>query len=95
MGLVEKRQFNRRGDAVEESEMPIYEYQCEKCGHEFESLVFGSEKPACPACESARVTRLMSCCGFVSKSAGGQTVSSSAGSSCGGCSASSCAGCGH
>ena len=72
-------------------EMPIYEYQCEKCGNEFESLVFGNEKPACPACESRQVTRLMSCCGFVSKSAGGQTVSSSAGSSCGGCSASSCA----
>lgn len=74
--------------------MPIYEYQCRKCGKEFECLVFGSEKPACPDCESPEVGRLMSRCGFVSKSAGGQTVSSSA-SSCGGCSASSCAGCGH
>lgn len=76
--------------------MPIYEYQCKKCGKEFEQLVFGQESPTCPKCNSAKVCRLMSCCGFVSKSAGGQTVSSSAGaSSCGGCSASSCAGCGH
>ncbi|KJS33175.1 MAG: FmdB family transcriptional regulator [Desulfatitalea sp. BRH_c12] len=76
--------------------MPIYEYHCEQCGHEFEQLVFGKESPQCPTCSSAKVCRLMSSCGFVSKGAGGQTVSASAGaSSCGGCSASSCAGCGH
>jgi putative FmdB family regulatory protein len=76
--------------------MPIYEYKCETCGHEFEQLVFGQETPKCPSCDGAEVCRLMSCCGFVSKGAGGQTVSASAGSSsCGGCSASSCAGCGH
>lgn len=76
--------------------MPIYEYQCKKCGHEFEKLVLGSETPNCPSCESAKVEKLMSCCGFVSKSAIGQTVSSSASSSsCGSCSATSCAGCGH
>lgn len=75
--------------------MPIYEYQCQSCGKEFESLVFGSEQPDCPDCNSAKVCRQMSVCGFVSKGEGGQTVSSTAGSSCGGCSASSCAGCGH
>jgi putative FmdB family regulatory protein len=30
--------------------MPIYEYECRACGHRFESLVFGSERPECPAC---------------------------------------------
>ena len=76
--------------------MPIYEYQCKQCGREFEQLVLGQECPTCPACESDNVCRLMSCCGFVSKGAGGETVSASAGSSsCGGCSATSCAGCGH
>ena len=76
--------------------MPIYEYQCKKCGHEFEQLVIGQDCPACPKCESKEVCRLMSCCGFVSKGAGGQTITSSASaSSCSGCSASSCAGCGH
>jgi putative FmdB family regulatory protein len=76
--------------------MPIYEYVCCACGKEFETLVFGSETPDCPACNHTDVRRLMSACGFVSKSGGGETVSSSAGaSSCGGCSATSCSSCGH
>lgn len=75
--------------------MPIYEYHCEKCGEDFECLIIGNDTPACTGCSSKKVTRLMSCCGFVSKAAGGQTVSVSAGSSCSGCSASSCAGCSH
>jgi len=75
--------------------MPIYEYHCEKCGQDFECLVLGSHKPECTACSSKKVKKLMSPCGFVSKGAGGQTVSSSAGSSCSGCTAGSCAGCGH
>ena len=75
--------------------MPIYEYHCESCNRDFERLVFGNEKPDCPECSSTNVCRLMSTCGFVSKSNGGQTVAKSAGSSCSGCSAGSCAGCGH
>jgi len=75
--------------------MPIYEYHCEKCDVDFEYLVFGSEKPECSACHSKKVTKLMSPCGFVSKGAGGQTVSASAGSGCTGCAAGSCTGCGH
>jgi putative FmdB family regulatory protein len=75
--------------------MPIYEYHCEQCGHDFESLVFGTEEPDdCPGCNGKNIRRLMSACGFKSKGAGGETVSSSASSSCGGCAASSCAGCG-
>jgi len=87
--------------------MPIYEYHCQKCDEDFEYLVFGSDKPECSACQSKKVTKecsacqskkvtkLMSPCGFISKSAGGQTVSASAGSGCTGCSAGSCTGCGH
>jgi len=75
--------------------MPIFEYQCQGCGCQFEKLVFGGETPACPDCESTKVCKLMSTCGFVSKGAGGQTESSSSSSSCGGCTAGSCAGCGH
>ena len=75
--------------------MPIYEYHCEKCGEDFEFLVLGSDKPQCDACNSKRVTKLMSPCGFVSKGAGGQTVSTSAGSGCAGCGAGSCTGCTH
>ncbi|MDP2644832.1 MAG: zinc ribbon domain-containing protein [Desulfobacterales bacterium] len=74
--------------------MPIYEYHCNACTWDFESLVFGTEVPVCPSCSSKQVSKLMSACGFVSRASGGETVSSSAGSSCGGCAATSCAGCG-
>ena len=77
--------------------MPIYEYHCKECGHNFEYLVMGGSEPdQCPSCNDTKVCRLMSACGFISKGSGGETVSTSAGaSSCGGCTASSCAGCGH
>jgi len=76
--------------------MPIFEYHCDKCKKDFETIVFGKEKPACPSCRSKKVSKLMSACGFMSKGTGGETVKASASSSsCGGCSASSCAGCGH
>ncbi len=75
--------------------MPIYEYKCDKCNKKFEMLVMGKDRPACPDCNSATVTRVMSACGFISKGSGGETVSSSAGAaSCAGCTASNCAGCG-
>ncbi len=74
--------------------MPIYEYHCEKCNQDFERLVFGDETPACSACDSTEVKRLMSACGFVSKGGGGETTRrAAADASCGGCSATSCAGC--
>jgi len=75
--------------------MPIYEYHCENCGEEFETIVFGNEEPDCISCNSQNVSRLMSACGFISKGGNGEAVRSSAGSSCGGCSATSCAGCSH
>jgi len=76
--------------------MPIYEYCCEECHENFEKLVFGSESPDCPACNSKKVSRLMSACGFLSKGSGGETTRASASaSSCGGCSATSCSTCGH
>jgi len=78
--------------------MPIYEYKCNACRKEFEVLVLGSDTPACPACAGHDLSRLMSRCGFVSKSAGpggeSQVTSSSASSACGSCSAGSCASCG-
>jgi putative FmdB family regulatory protein len=56
--------------------MPIYEYHCNGCGHDFEYLVMGGSEPdQCPACKADTVCRLMSTCGFVSKGSGGETVS--------------------
>jgi putative FmdB family regulatory protein len=52
--------------------MPIYEYRCEKCGHEFEREQRITE-PAikrCPACKSQKAKRLISNTSFVLKGAG-------------------------
>jgi len=42
--------------------MPIYEYQCSKCGHHLEALQKLSDKPLreCPECGKHSLTRLMS-----------------------------------
>ena len=40
--------------------MPIYEYVCRDCGHEFEWLMRGDEKPECPSCGRTRLTKQLS-----------------------------------
>lgn len=40
--------------------MPIYEYTCSDCGHHFEWLVRGGEKPVCPTCNSVALTKRLS-----------------------------------
>jgi putative FmdB family regulatory protein len=40
--------------------MPIYEYACAKCGHEFETLVRGGEQPVCARCGDPNLTKLLS-----------------------------------
>ena len=71
--------------------MPIYEYRCEACDDDFETLVFGSQDVTCPKC-GGPVHKLMSCCSF--KSAGGDfKTSAGSKSSCGSCSSTSCASC--
>lgn len=40
--------------------MPLYEYSCQKCDHDFELLVRNGEPPACPRCESERLTKRFS-----------------------------------
>lgn len=73
--------------------MPIYEYSCEKCGNEFELLVFGSDEPVCPACGEKGPQKKMSSFGF-SVGYKFKASSSGAGSSCSGCSSSNCSSCG-
>ena len=70
--------------------MPIYEYECQKCDHCFEKLVFKeNESIECPQCHTSGVKKMMSVCGF---SVGGRFKSSSD-SNCTGCAATSCATC--
>jgi putative FmdB family regulatory protein len=40
--------------------VPIYEYVCKACDHTFEALVRGSKAPACEACGSENLERLIS-----------------------------------
>ena len=41
--------------------MPLYEYRCPGCGHQFEVLVMrASQAIACPSCASESVERMLS-----------------------------------
>lgn len=40
--------------------MPIYEYACQACGHEFETLVRSTDVPHCPSCESTTLAKKLS-----------------------------------
>ena len=43
--------------------MPLFEYACCKCLHEFEELASSDEtNPPCPECGDADVKKLMSAC---------------------------------
>ncbi|GAA5445713.1 hypothetical protein Misp06_03916 [Microbulbifer sp. NBRC 101763] len=52
--------------------MPIYEYQCNACGHEMEALQRMSDDPLkdCPACEQAELRKKVSAAGFRLKGGG-------------------------
>ncbi|MEW6265200.1 MAG: zinc ribbon domain-containing protein [Thermodesulfobacteriota bacterium] len=70
--------------------MPIFEFHCDKCGHDFEELVRSShEKICCPECKGRKVRKQMSAVSFKS---GGKYVSSS-GPSCSSCGGGSCGTC--
>ena len=40
--------------------MPIYEYECRGCGHQFEQLILTGDTPACPQCQGVELERLLS-----------------------------------
>jgi putative FmdB family regulatory protein len=41
--------------------MPLFEYQCKRCGNQFEALVrAGGPSPSCPACRSEDLEKLLS-----------------------------------
>jgi putative FmdB family regulatory protein len=47
--------------------MPIYEYECRACGHQFEQLIRTGDTAACPSCRSADLERLLSMCAVSSE----------------------------
>ena len=52
--------------------MPIYEYQCELCAHQFETMQKISEAPlkTCPACSQDSLRKKVSAAGFRLKGGG-------------------------
>jgi putative FmdB family regulatory protein len=62
--------------------MPIFEYVCERCRHQFEALLYGDQKAECPKCHA---TKLESQLSVFAVSAKGPSGTASAGSACGSC----------
>ncbi len=65
--------------------MPIYEYRCRGCGHDFETYVHGpSTTVACPTCQSGDITRKLSVFGLKSDGGFAPSTMGGGGGCCGG-----------
>lgn len=62
--------------------MPIFEYVCKDCDHQFEALVFGTDKAECPKCHSKKLAPQLSV--FAVSAKGSSSVSHSP-TACGTC----------
>lgn len=60
--------------------MPMYEYACAKCGHQFEKLVKSASQRddavECPQCASKKTARKLSVFAAVGTAAGGDSAPS-------------------
>ena len=74
--------------------MPVYEYICKSCGHQFEKIrpmSKANELILCLKCQSPDTQRMLSL--FNAHSEGGSATASSGG--CAGCSGGTCDSCHH
>jgi putative FmdB family regulatory protein len=76
--------------------MPIFEFECSKCGYQFEELVrrSGQNGVSCPKCRGKRLRRMMST--FSSRSAGAKDYElkpAGVKRSCSSCTRGTCKGC--
>ena len=62
--------------------MPIFEYICKECDHEFEALVFGKDKAECPKCHSKKLAPQLS---VFATSTKGSASAAPSGGGCGSC----------
>jgi putative FmdB family regulatory protein len=63
--------------------MPIFEYICKQCHHQFEALVYGKEKAECPKCHTTKLEPRLSV--FAVSAKGSSSKSQSPAGACGSC----------
>jgi len=63
--------------------MPIFEYVCQQCSHQFEAIVLGTQKASCPKCESKRLSQQLSSFAVRGEKSQESAVSSGPCGSCG------------
>ena len=51
--------------------MPIFEYVCKQCDHEFEAILYGKQTAECPKCKSKKLETQLSVFAVAAK--GGST----------------------
>jgi len=84
------KNFHSGSGRLKGYDMPIYEFHCLDCGHDFEDLILGINSPVnCRYCESGKVEKLMSAVSF--KTDGKFTSTGSSG--CTSCASKSCSSC--
>jgi putative FmdB family regulatory protein len=71
------------GRAGGSSFMPIFEYVCKECDHEFEALVYGHEEAECPKCRSKKLSQQLSVFAVAAKGASTPTRTAGPCGSCG------------
>jgi putative FmdB family regulatory protein len=62
--------------------MPIFEYICKECDHQFEALVYGQQKAECPKCHGRKLSPQLS---VFAVSAKGNSSAAPATGACGSC----------
>lgn len=63
--------------------MPIFEYVCKECQHEFEVLVYGNEKASCPKCKTKKLEPKLSVFAVSAKATSAPSIPAGPCGSCG------------
>jgi putative FmdB family regulatory protein len=54
--------------------MPIFEFKCRQCSHQFETLVRPNDTATCPSCASADLEKLLSLAGISTQKSRARTT---------------------
>jgi len=65
--------------------MPLFEYACRGCGHQFEYLTREGQSPSCPSCSGADLQKLFSAFAVNAHSGGGKRTETRPAGACGQC----------